>query len=126
MARQIIKGCIERFGEFVVDQDLYAIEDFQFAYRAGKLSAAKTAYLDFNHSSIAHPMSATEAVATGTRKRLRTNSHPTDAASFMRRPRQTGARLLGSESLDSSNVVFGRNTTDVSSLCLWIAGLRYV
>jgi selenocysteine lyase/cysteine desulfurase/radical SAM superfamily enzyme YgiQ (UPF0313 family) len=123
MARQIIKGCIERFGEFVVDQDLYAIEDFQFAYRAGNLSAAKTAYLDFNHSSIAHPMSATEAAARAAQD-SENELTPDGRRKCYEAARQTGARLLGLESLDSSNVVFGRNTTDVSALCLWIAGLH--
>ena len=123
MAGQIIKGCVERFGEFVVNQDLYAIEDFQYAYRAGKLSAAKTAYLDFNHSSIAHPMSATEAAAR-TMQRGEQQLSPEGRSEYFESARRSGAQLLGLKSFESSNVVFGRNTTDVSSLCLWIAGLH--
>jgi len=132
MAELIVRESINRFGEYVVDQDLYALEDYQFAYRTGRLDQISHAdrllqtgrdYLDFNHSSIARPSAELRAVA----EQLSGEEDELSLPKYLEhcdRARAAAAEVMGLPRESSANVVLTRNATEASALCLWLSGLR--
>jgi len=119
----IIRESVKRFGEYVVDQDIYALEEYQEAYRKGELDGdGGTHVVDLNHASISRPLPESR-IAAETIARL-AEITAQDRRRQLREARQMAAQLMGLPSERSDHIVLARNTTEAASLTFWLAGLH--
>ena len=121
MGEKILRWSIEKFGEHIVEQDLYALEDYQYAYRNGVLDEEEREYTDLNHASLAQPHQAASDAAWGAAQ-FHTVSGD-DAKGVYETAREAAAVLMGLHPDRSENVVLARNATEAASLCLWLSGV---
>jgi radical SAM superfamily enzyme YgiQ (UPF0313 family)/selenocysteine lyase/cysteine desulfurase len=114
LATFIVDEATRRFGEFLVDQDLYTVPEFQEAHRKGALEAAGIPIVDLNAASIAQPSPPARAAAAEV-ARL---THP--RTDFARRvtenARSVSARLMGLAEHGEANVLLTRNATESVAL----------
>ncbi len=122
MAEFIIKESVQRFGEYLVDQDLYALEDYQEAYRKRALDKARRVYVDFNHASITPP-SRDAIVAAKTIARFK-EINVEDRERILGEARLSAAAVFGLPPDKSENIALARNATEAASLAFWLANLH--
>jgi selenocysteine lyase/cysteine desulfurase/radical SAM superfamily enzyme YgiQ (UPF0313 family) len=122
MASFILRECIERFGEYLVSQDLYSIDEYKDAYRSEALDRDGRVYTDLNCASIGRPMrdarTAAEQIADMREISTRDRIHRLEVA------REVAASLMGVPKERAQNIVMARNTTEAASLAFWLSGLH--
>jgi selenocysteine lyase/cysteine desulfurase/radical SAM superfamily enzyme YgiQ (UPF0313 family) len=123
LAGLIVHECIKSFGEFLVAQDIYAIEEYQEAYRNGALDDLPGGYVDFNHASITRP-SVRVRVASRITAEHEEGFHRSDRTEMLHEARRRAAALAGLNAVTSRRVALARNTTEAASLVYWMAGLH--
>ncbi len=121
-AAAILKQSIDRFGEYLVDQDIYSLEGFNEAYRSGLLDSSRRAYADLNHASISRPIRAAHSAAIAISKLNYVSRE--DRQKEMEEARGIAAALMGVTPSRRENIVLTRNTTEAASLAFWLAGLH--
>ena len=121
-AELVLRECIEQVGEYLVSQDLFAVDEYQEACRKGHLDAAGLRYVYLNHASIAKPLAdarrAAEEVAGSTKT--------SERQSVIRRAGRTRKLLTGPLGIPASEawrIVLARNATEATGLVAWLAGL---
>jgi radical SAM superfamily enzyme YgiQ (UPF0313 family)/selenocysteine lyase/cysteine desulfurase len=113
MAEFIIREAISRLGEYLMDQDLYAVDEVLLPYRNARLPRQRVIYL--NHAALTHPLRGAVTAAA----RRPTPSHPLFVAA-----RRTAAELFGLSTSLVDRVALARNTTEATALALYVTGLN--
>lgn len=112
LAEFIVRQANARFGEYLMDQDLYAIDEILLPYREGTVPLERSVYL--NHAALTHPTAAARSGA----------SHWLDRSGLVYdQARLEAAQLAGLSPTDAARVALARNTTEAASLALWISGV---
>lgn len=112
MAEFIIREAVSRIGEYLIEQDLYAVDEVLMPYREARLPGQRVVYL--NHAALTHPLQGAVAAAA----RRPAPSHLLFAAA-----RKTAAELFGLPAPLADRVALARNTTEATALALHITGL---
>jgi|GEM_PF-2502247 len=120
-AEFVLRTCIEQIGEYLVSQDLVALDDYQEAHRRGFLAEAGVRCAYLNHASITDPLPAARAaaeIASSEKDRISGDNLIALAGEARRR-----AAVLGGQGIAEERIVLARNTTEATSLAYWLAGL---
>lgn len=122
IARFIIDEGVRRFGEFLVDQDLIVLDEYQEPYRKGVFDDNDIAVVDLNAAAISQPRPVARATACfletlgdlGDRERSRVAEEA----------RVVAAGLLGLSDEQAGQIVFGRNATEAVSIAFDLCRAR--
>jgi radical SAM superfamily enzyme YgiQ (UPF0313 family)/selenocysteine lyase/cysteine desulfurase len=120
IAEFIIQESIARFGEYMVEQDIYSIGGYAEAYRDGELERAGLRCTDFNHASISRPLPKARAAAAFAAKFVEVTAK--DRERLLNEARNEAGRLMGLSEEQSDQVVLTRNATEAAGLTFWLAG----
>lgn len=112
MAELIIREAVSRFGEYLMDQDLYAVDEVLLPYREARLPGERVIYL--NHAALTHPLRSAVAVA---------KCDPAPSQPLFTDARRTAAELFGLPVSVADRVALARNTTEATALALHVTGL---
>lgn len=120
MATMIIEESLRRFGDYLVAQDLYSIDEYQESARA----RAPRGFVELNHASISRPPAQARAVAEHVAEYSR-NPTMEERRACVEDARVAAARLFGLPDDMSSSVVLTRNATEAAGLTYWLARLHH-
>lgn len=120
LADYIIRESVKRFGEYMVEQDLYSVDGYAESYRTGELEQAGLVTTDLNHASISRPSPEVHAAAVTAAKFVEATAQ--NAETLLHEARTAAARLMGLSSSQSDNIVLTRNATEAAGLTFWLAG----
>jgi radical SAM superfamily enzyme YgiQ (UPF0313 family)/selenocysteine lyase/cysteine desulfurase len=122
MAEFIIDQSVKRFGEYLVDQDIYVVEEYQEAYRKGEFDRAGINCVDLNHASVSRPLRETRAAAAVVSEFMEATDEYRNAR--LSEARGFAATLMGLQERNSENIALARNTTEAAGLAFWLANLH--
>lgn len=111
LAEFIVRSATELLGEYLVDQDLYSIDELLRPYRQGSLPPGRVVYL--NHASLSQPLEAAHRAA-----RVDWSDMVHDVTS---RARVLAAALMNVPAVHADRIALTRNTTEAIAYAVRIA-----
>lgn len=117
----VLRECIDHVGEYLVSQDLFAVDELQEAHRKGRLEAAGLRAVYLNHASIADPLPAARRAAAEVASRGEGTA--ANVVERSQRVRRLLAEPLGLPTDELWRIVLAANATEATGLAGWLAGL---